>query len=219
MSQITSFPAAPTKRWGRWTWRVALVRGLAAFAVAVVVLVTRQTRPALVNMIALYWLVGSILTLRWAFTHASKGRIGAIAAGVVGLAAGVLVLLRLAVHSAVPLSVARIVLGSAAIATGALRVSGAFRDPEAMGGRVSIPRRAPLGFLEIALGALLIAQLSSTRPVAIVAGVWGLAAGVLLFVEAASMRHRSRSPDASDLVPPTTNGHSTRRALKKGVSI
>jgi uncharacterized membrane protein HdeD (DUF308 family) len=135
-----------------------------------------------------------------------------------GVHGGALVLLRLAVDSAVTLSVARIVLGSAAIATGVLRVTGAFRDPEAMGGRVSIPRRAPLGFLEIALGALLLAQLTSTRPVAILAGAWGFAAGIVLLVEAASIRRRSRSSPTRDLVPPTTNGHSTLSAPKKGVS-
>jgi uncharacterized membrane protein HdeD (DUF308 family) len=197
---------------------VAVVRGLAALAVAVIVLITRQTRPALVNMIAIYWLVGSVLTLRWAFTRASAGKIWAIAAGVLGFAAGALVLLRFAVHSAVPIPVARVVLGSAAVATGVLRVTGAFRDPETMDGRVSLPRRAPLGILEIALGALLLAQLSSTRPVAIVAGVWGFAAGIVLLAEAASMRNRSRSSVTSDLVPPTTNGHSTLSAQKKGVS-
>jgi uncharacterized membrane protein HdeD (DUF308 family) len=215
---VTNFPAASTKRPSGWPWRVALVRGLAALAIGVVVLVTRETKSALVNMIAIYWLIGSVLTLRWAFRSPGKGRVGAIVAGVLGFAAGSLVLLRFALHSAVALPVARVVLGSAAIATGAFRVAGAFRDPEAMGGRVSIPRRAPLGFIEMALGALLLAHLTSTRPVAIVAGVWGFAAGIILLMEAAAIRNRSKRFALSDLAPPTTNGHSTMRTLKKGAS-
>jgi hypothetical protein len=218
MGSVTNFPTVSTKRPSEWPWRVALVRGFAALALGVVVLVTRETKAALVNMIAIYWLIGSVLTLRWALRSSEKGRVLAIVAGVLGFAAGSLVLLRFAVHSAVALPVARVVLGSAAIATGAFRVAGAFRDPEALGGRVPIPRRAPLGFLEMALGALLLAHLASTRPVSIVAGVWGFAAGIVLLMEAAAIRSRSKRIAESDLAPRTTNGHSTMRALKKGAS-
>jgi uncharacterized membrane protein HdeD (DUF308 family) len=185
-------------------------------AIGVVVLVTRETKAALVNMIAIYWLIGSVLTLRWALRSSEKGRVIAIVAGVLGFAAGSLVLLRFALHSAVALPVARVVLGSAAIATGAFRVAGAFRDPEAEGGRVSMPRRAPLGLVEMALGGLLLAGLTSTRPVAIVAGVWGFAAGIILLMEAAAIRSRSKQLAMSDLPPPSTNGHSPVRVLEKG---
>lgn len=74
---------------------VTLLRGLVALVLGVSVLLTAKTHRAVANYIAIYWLLGSVVTLRWAL--AQRGRRGgrpASMAALAGIAAGVVVLLR-----------------------------------------------------------------------------------------------------------------------------
>lgn len=67
---------------------VALLRALVALALGDAVLVAGRDRETLANFIAVYWLLGSVLTLRWVLAH--RGRPGsrpASAAALVGIVA------------------------------------------------------------------------------------------------------------------------------------
>lgn len=172
--------------------RVTLLRSLAAFALGVSVLVASGTKAALANFIAIYWLLGSFLTLRWVL--ANRGRRGtklAISAVVVGIVASIAVLLL--VTNVAPANAGLAVLGAAAILTGGLRLSGAFHDAPDVAHRRRLRPRDVLAVLEIALGAVLILTHGPTRPTGTVVGLWGVAAGTVLLQDAIAMRRAQRS--------------------------
>lgn len=172
---------------------VTLLRALAALALGILVLVGAQTRPALANFIATYWLLGSVLTLRWVL--ANRGRPGsraAFVAALVGIAAGVLVLLRFVLRDVISTDAVLGLLGVAAILTGILRLSGAFHD-DPVGEHPRLRYRVVLAILAITLGAVLILAPGLTRPAAIVVGLWGLVAGAILLQDALTMRRQHRS--------------------------
>ena len=81
-------------------WWLVVIRSCLALVLGVAVLVGGHIRPALANVIAIYWLSGAALTLRWAFTHrpARGGRL-ALAAGGVGVLARALMLFRTSIAS------------------------------------------------------------------------------------------------------------------------
>lgn len=171
---------------------VTLLRALAALALGILVLVGAQTRPALANFIATYWLLGSVLTLRWVL--ANRGRPGsraAFVAALVGIAAGVLVLLRFVLRDVISTDAVLGLLGVAAILTGILRLSGAFHD-DPVGEHPRLRYRVVLAILAITLGAVLILAPGLTRPATIVVGLWGLVTGTILFQEALTMQRQHR---------------------------
>ena len=178
--------------WGARLWWITLVRACVALWLGVAVLVSGRTRPALANFIAVYWLAGSLLTLRWVLANRRRAgnRLVAVAA-LVGTAAGMLVLLRAVLRDYVPVKVLLVVLGATAIATGVLRLSGHFRDDQGAE-RPRSPHRTALGVLEIALGAVLVLADSVTRGVAIAAGLWGLVGGTILLASALELRRAGR---------------------------
>lgn len=88
-------PQAPPAR----LWWILLARAAVAFLLGVLVLLSQKTRPALGNFIGVYWLVGSLLTLRWVAGHRRQpGNRLVWAAAILGVVAGLLVLLRFALE-------------------------------------------------------------------------------------------------------------------------
>jgi hypothetical protein len=49
-----------------------------------------------------------------------------------------------------------------------------------------------LGILELALGMALLLARNATRPVAIVAGLWGIVGGTIMLVDALALRRMGR---------------------------
>jgi uncharacterized membrane protein HdeD (DUF308 family) len=133
-------------------WWIMLARAAIALLLGLVVLLSEKTRPALVNFIGVYWLVGSLLTLRWVFRHQRQpGSRLVWAAAVIGVVAGLLVLLRFALEDVLSTDLVLTLVGLTAILTGLLRVSGTFRD-HVIDGRPRLPHRVTLGILELMLG-------------------------------------------------------------------
>jgi uncharacterized membrane protein HdeD (DUF308 family) len=174
-------------------WWIVLVRAVVALVLGVAVLLSEKTRPALGNFIAVYWLLGSILTLRWFLEHRPRpGSRLALTAALVGIVAGALVLLRFLLRDAVSAEVVLALLGVVAVLTGVLRLSGAFHDDQVAADRPRLPHRVALGVLELAMGAVLLLAHDLTRLVAIVAGLWGLAGGTILLLDALALRRVHR---------------------------
>jgi uncharacterized membrane protein HdeD (DUF308 family) len=115
-----------------------------------------------------------------------------LTAALVGIVAGVLVLLRFLLRDAVSADAVLALLGVAAVLTGVLRLSGAFHDDQVAADRPRLPHRVALGVLELAMGAVLLLAHDLTRPVAIVAGLWGLAGGTILLLDALALRRMHR---------------------------
>jgi uncharacterized membrane protein HdeD (DUF308 family) len=169
-----------------------LARAAVALLLGLSVLLADKTRPALGNFIGIYWLIGSLLTLRWVATHrGERGSALVWAAAATGVVAGLLVLARFMLEHVLSANLVLSLLGLTAILTGLLRLSGTFRD-HVVDGRPRLPHRVALGVLELALGVLLLLAGAATRPVAIAAGLWALVGGTIMLVDALALRRMGR---------------------------
>jgi uncharacterized membrane protein HdeD (DUF308 family) len=180
--------AAPPAR----LWLIMLARSVVALLLGLAVLASPKSRPALANFIGVYWLIGSLLTLRWVWRHRSvRGNRLASVAAVAGVVAGVLVLLRFLLEDLLSIGVVLTLLGVTAILTGLLRLSGTFRD-HVVDGRPRLQQRVALGVVELALGVLLVLARGPTRPVAFAAALWAVVGGTIMLVDALALRRMGR---------------------------
>jgi uncharacterized membrane protein HdeD (DUF308 family) len=171
------------------TW-VLVGRAAVLLVLGASLLTTGHGRPILGNLLATYWLIGSIATLLWAREHrGTKGSRLAFATGAIGAVASVLALARLMLLHVASTDTVLAILGVSAVLMGCLRLVGALHDDP----RLVPPswRRAALGLSEIALGVLWIASDSVTATVTDAAGLWGLLAGTILLLDGV---HLLRTP-------------------------
>jgi uncharacterized membrane protein HdeD (DUF308 family) len=110
-------------------------------------------------------------------------------AGVVAIMAALLVFLREYLAGAISPVTTINILGLAALSMGMLRLVGAFEIERRTGHRWSFGGLI-LGVLEVGTGMLLVATDTVSRGVMITIGVWALASGTLLIVEAIRARRR-----------------------------
>jgi uncharacterized membrane protein HdeD (DUF308 family) len=189
-------------------WWIGVLRGVVALALGVSALLASGSPERLATFLALYWLAGGVVTLRlaWAMRPSLGFRLAAVA-GVVAITAAFLVVLREFLSGAISPVTTINILGLAALAMGALRLAGAFEIERHTGHRWSIGGLI-LGVLEVGTGILLIATDTVSRGVMITVGVWALASGTLLIVEAVRARRRvsallaRAAPDPPLTAPP-----------------
>jgi uncharacterized membrane protein HdeD (DUF308 family) len=181
-------PKAPPAR----LWWIMLARAAVALLLGLSVLLAQKTRPALGNFIGVYWVLGSLLTLRWVSRHrGERGSRLAWAAAAMGILAGVLVLARFALEDVLSANLVLTLLGLTAILTGLLRLSGTFHD-HVIDDRPRLPHRVALGALELALGVALLLADRASRPVAVAAGLWAIVGGTIMLVDALALRRMGR---------------------------
>jgi uncharacterized membrane protein HdeD (DUF308 family) len=174
-------------------WWIGVLRGAIALALGSSALLASGSPERLATFLAIYWLVGGVVTLRlaWAIRPTLGFRLAAVA-GVVAITAAMLVVLREFLSGVVsPVRMINI-LGFAAVAMGTLRLVGAFEIERRTGHRWSIGGLV-LGGLELGTGILLIATDTASRGVMITVGLWALASGTLLIWEAVRARRRARA--------------------------
>jgi len=179
----------------RWTYWVFLARGCFALALGIALLATGAGLTMLGNFMAVYWIVGAVLTLRWAVGHREVAghRLGAIA-GLIGIVAGSLVLLRELVKELVGQGYLLDLLGLSAIATGLLRLSGAFRDDQLASGSPRVRYRFVVGTLDVGLGvALVLVSEDTLSTVRLALAAWGLLTGTFLVLDAIRLRRFDRA--------------------------
>ena len=169
-------------------WWIGVLRGVVALALGVSALLASSSPERLATFLALYWLAGGVMTLRlaWAMRPSLGFRLASVA-GVVAIMAALLVFLREYLAGAISPVTTINILGLAALAMGTLRLVGAFERRTghrwSFGGLI-------LGALEVGTGILLVATDTVSRGVMITIGVWALASGTLLIVEAVRARRR-----------------------------
>lgn len=176
-------------------WWLSLARGLVALVLGGSLLVAGAGESRLATFIAVYWLLGAVLTLRWA--RRSQERVGrrlGMLAAAIGAVAALVLLAREPINDALGTAAVIDIVGVGAIATGALRMLGAFREDAVVGGHPRRRNGVVVGSLDIGLGlALVIASDATSTWVRIVAAGWGIAAGSLLLYDALRLR-RSVGP-------------------------
>ena len=190
----------------RFGWVLLAVRAFLALGLGFVVLITNEIRPAMVNVIAVYWLLGSILTLRWARAHRhSPGHWVAYGAAVAGIVASVVIFARGLLSDLLEEQRMLNVMGALSVAIGLLRISGLFRESVTEELRRSRPEGIAMGVLEVALGIVLFFSVE-LRPIAIpIIGAWGLVGGSIMLTDALRARRAVQRAQLSP-APPGVGG-------------
>lgn len=170
-------------------WWVTALRGLVALLLALALTVTGPRTGRLVTFLALFWLTGGLITLRFALAIRPRPgfRLG-LAAATAAVVGAVLVLLRERISGLVDPDVFVWLLGISAVLTGLLRILGGFAAEERVGRRWTLGGIV-LGTLELALGALLLLA-SEVDPHLLVpiTAAWGAVSGILLLAQGLRLR-------------------------------
>jgi uncharacterized membrane protein HdeD (DUF308 family) len=170
-------------------WWISVARGAVALVLGIAMILAGESRSAITSFIGAYWLLGGLLTTRIALAiRWRRGSQLGLTAGVVGVVAALLVLLRERVSSIVEPTTLVALLGISAILMGLLRVLGAFELQRRTGRRWTFGGLA-LGSVEIVLGvALLATDAPEARAVHVAAAAWALIGGALLLFEGLRLR-------------------------------
>jgi uncharacterized membrane protein HdeD (DUF308 family) len=177
-------------------WGIAIVRGAFSILLGMAVLFTQGNQAKLVDSIGVYWILSGSLTIRWSLTvrWLRGSRIG-LAAGILGVIAGVLVLIREQLQDMISINTLVTVLGVVAVLMGSLRLLGAFEIERRTGRRWTFGGLA-LGSVEVVLGLVLILARGGNAHLSIVFAVWGVVGGSLLLIEGFRLRQLAQaSPD------------------------
>jgi uncharacterized membrane protein HdeD (DUF308 family) len=196
-AQDTSGAGRPLPAIARYWWLTAL-RGLVALALALAITVAGRTTGRLITFLALFWMTGGLITLRFALAIRPRPgfRLG-LAAAIAAVVGAVLVLLRDQLSGVVDPEVFVRLLGISAVLTGLLRILGGFAAEERVGRRWTLGG-IMLGTLELGLGALLLVT-SEVDPDLLVpiGAAWGAVSGILLLAQGLGLRRVARTWQAS----------------------
>ena len=175
-------------------WWISVLRGGLALLLGIGALISEASDQLLVNYIALYWLLGGLLTIRWALgvKWRAGSRLG-LAAGLLATAMGLVLIAR---HRLEDIVSPEALIGAVAVttmATGCLRIVGAFEVEERTGHRWTIGGMI-LGSVEVVLGViLLLVRNTQGSTVRLTIGIWGLVAGSLLLAQGFRMLQARRA--------------------------
>ena len=174
-------------------WWISVLRGGLALLLGIGALISEASDQLLVNYIALYWLLGGLLTIRWALgvRWRAGSRLG-LAAGLLATAMGLVLMAR---HRLEDIVSPEALIGAVAVttmATGCLWIVGAFEVEERTGHRWTIGGMI-LGSVEVVLGVILfLVRNTQGSTVRLTIGIWGLVAGSLLLAQGFRMLQARR---------------------------
>jgi uncharacterized membrane protein HdeD (DUF308 family) len=193
LNSDTSVPEKAQHR--RVAFWVTLIRALlATFLGIALIFQPDKTRPFLVNFMGMFWLASGIMSLRWGASGRRARRLS-LAAGIIGILGGVLVLTRDLTRGFLAEVVVIYIFGGIIVLTGIIHAVGGFRVGEESKRQWSWTSLL-LGIFEIILGALLI--LSPTDPgrgVFIIASIWAFVGAFMLIGDALRQRAQHRRQD------------------------
>jgi uncharacterized membrane protein HdeD (DUF308 family) len=169
---------------------VMVIRGALAIVLGLGLLIQPdKASPALLNFMGVYWVASGLVSLRFGLAGERPRRRFPVLAGLIGVVAGLAVLLRALLGAQVSEAVLLTLLGVVILLTGVVNIAGGF-DLSPVPGRRWRPG-LPLGLLEILLGVTLaVSPLERGRLVYLAASAWALVGGVVLISDALRMRGR-----------------------------
>jgi hypothetical protein len=192
-AQRTSAAATRLPAIARYWWLTTL-RGLVALTLALAVAVAGRSSARLVTFLALFWMTGGLITLRFALAIRPRPgfRLG-LAAATAAVVGAALVLLGERLSGVVDPDVFVGLLGISAVLTGVLRVLGGFAAEERLGRRWTLGGIV-LGTLELGLGALLLLTREVDPDLLVPIGAaWGAVSGILLLAQGLGLRRFARA--------------------------
>jgi len=172
---------------------VTLLRGLLAITLGVVlVFYPDKTRWILGNFMGLFWFTSGVISLRWG-ASGERSRGLALAAGIIGILAGIIMLSRIFTTAWVPENIVFTVVGLIVILTGLLHMFGGFKQDGASDRRWSWSGFL-LGLFEVVLGVVIVAEpLQRGRLLFTIATIWALIGGFILIGDALRARRQSQA--------------------------
>ena len=201
-TQGTSGAGTPLPAIARYWWVTAL-RGLVALLLALALTVTGPRTGRLVTFLALFWMTGGLITLRFALAIRPRPgfRLG-LAAATAAIVGAVLVLLRERISGLVDPDVFVWLLGISAVLTGLLRILGGFAAEERVGRRWTLGGIV-LGALELGLGVLLLLTREVDPDLLVPIGAaWGAVSGILLLAQGLRLRRLAHTWRQASATPP-----------------
>jgi uncharacterized membrane protein HdeD (DUF308 family) len=178
---------------------IALIRGVLAISLGVALLLQPdKTRPMLANFMGMYWMMGGVVSMRLEARYRRR-RLLPVLVGVVGILAGLSVLLRKFMLARLPEEIFFITFGLVILLTGLLHVFEGFRyrtEPGELDREWSWTSFF-IGVFEVVLGLAMILTGFPGGFVYLAASLWALLAGLLLIGEALRIRRLSRQTERS----------------------
>jgi uncharacterized membrane protein HdeD (DUF308 family) len=181
---------------------ITLARGLISIGLGLALALNGDRAPAaLVKFMGVYWILNGIITLRLGMVAAEGARRRlAIAAGAIGIATGVTVLL-----ADVGTTFLLAILGVVIALTGLAHLLGGFEIADVSGRRWR--PGVPLGILELGLGATLLLTSEHSGSLSTwLASAWALLGGGVLVADALAIRRRLSTASSGG------SGQQSRRA-------
>lgn len=178
---------------------ITFFRGLFAVALGIALLVRPEaTRPILSNFIGVFWASSGLLSIRWGL-HTERSRWITILVGLVGILAGIMVLVRRAVSDWLNPDFIVTALGVIALLTGLLHVSGHMPVRQVLVGTRS-RTGILLGILEMVLGTVLIFDDVIGPILHTVLIIWALLGAFALFNDARWMRQETKRMERNQAI-------------------
>ena len=164
---------------------ITVVRGVMAIALGLALALHKNRAPAaLANFMGVYWILSGMVTARAGMALEGRRRLLGLAAGVIGVVTGAVVLL-VDVDTTFLLSI----LGTVIALTGVAHLTGGFELADVSGRRWR--PGVPLGILEIGLGATLVLTSGVGGSLSTwLASAWALLGGIVLVSDALIIRRR-----------------------------
>lgn len=192
-------------------WIPALRAFLAVVLGTALLFQPETARPLLVNFMGAFWLVGGLVSLRWA-ASGDRARRWSVIAGIIGVGAGLLAITRTFLSGYIPELVIAYLIGGVMVITGIMHVAtgssdGAKRSRRSWAGVL-------LGIFEIVMGIMIfISPLSYGPLVYWFITLWAFLGGVILFREA--WRHRKQVKETAQATGETEAGSEEESAAEE----
>ena len=164
---------------------ITVARGVMAIALGLALAFHHNRAPAaLANFMGFYWVLNGMVTVRGGMALEGRRRRVALAAGLIGVVTGALVLL-VNVDTTFLLSIIGVVIAL----TGIVHLTGGFELAEVSGRRWR--PGVPLGILEVGLGTTLVLTSGAGGSLSTwLASAWALLGGIVLVSDALRVRRR-----------------------------
>jgi len=182
-------------------WYISVLRGIFAFVLGVLLLVNPGgTKWNLVQYMGIFWLTTGLTSIAWAQPRGKRNQwVGwSLAAGILGVLAGSIALLRPILARHIETWVIVSLIGAFAIITGLLHIFGGFKTGSEYGRHWSWGSYL-LGSVQVLLGVVALTSPWEPIPVGwLIASGWCLITGLLMVLDARRLRAHAYSDGAVD---------------------
>ena len=171
------------------SWYLYVIRGVFAILLGIL-LFTERAQWSAIQYMGIFWLTIGLTNISWARTRGREIHLArwSLVAGILGVFAGVIALLRPVLAVYFSSWAIALLLGVLVILTGLLHIFGGFRISSAYGSQWAWGSYL-VGFVQVILGTIVLIYPWEPVPVVwLIAGGWCIITGILLLFDARRLR-------------------------------